>query len=134
MPKIVVILRRNSLYETLKGPKSHICAQLQTIVHELQRVALSPHLRGLSPRLKVPKKSAKEAGARLSCEDRRSLANPECNSIAPPRRGTGGAKPGSGVQRFCEAAPRPSLFRGVRSLFGTAWKVSVAILHSNCSR
>ena len=33
----------NSLQK--KGPKGHKCAHLQTIVHELQRVALSTHLR-----------------------------------------------------------------------------------------
>ena len=30
---------------SLKVPKGHTCAQLQTSVHELQRMALSPHLR-----------------------------------------------------------------------------------------
>ena len=41
---------KNFLYK--RAQKGHKCAQLQTVVHKLQRVALSPHLRapfGLSP-------------------------------------------------------------------------------------
>ena len=42
LPPAVIILQRKF---RLQGPKGHTCAQLQTIVHELLRVALSPRLR-----------------------------------------------------------------------------------------
>ena len=42
LPTTVIILRRK--FPSQKGPKGHKSAQLQTIVRELPRVALSPHL------------------------------------------------------------------------------------------
>ena len=38
LPAIVTIMRRKFLLQT--GPKGHYCAQIRTIVHELQRVVL----------------------------------------------------------------------------------------------
>ena len=43
LPSPVIVLRRRFSFWQ-KELKGHTCAQLQTIVYELQRVALSPHL------------------------------------------------------------------------------------------